>query len=85
MNNKIEPKDCTGSGLEGHGAWYGKIGFSPCGEYVSHESDKPCDVIEGKIVNDNPINPDNCECRTDSCECGDFISHKISDPCTAKA
>lgn len=65
----------------GHAGEYGKIGFSPCGEYVSHESDKPCNPLP---VNEGLINKDNCHCKEAFCPCGEFLSHKVSDPCTAK-
>ena len=65
----------------GHAGEYGKIGFSPCGEYVSHESDKPCNPLP---VNEGLINKDNCHCMEAFCPCGEFLSHKVSDPCTAK-
>lgn len=76
----IDPKNCTSS-PRGHAGEYGKIGFSPCGEYVSHDSDKPCNVIENT---DNPeISPEvRCTCRTEKCFCGSFVSHKVSEPCT---
>ena len=65
----------------GHAGEYGKIGFSPCGEYVSHESDKPCNPLP---VNEGLIDKDNCHCMEALCPCGEFLSHKVSDPCTAK-
>lgn len=65
----------------GHAGEYGKIGFSPCGEYVSHESDKPCNPLP---VNEGLIDKDNCHCMEAFCPCGEFLSHKVSDPCTAK-
>ena len=65
----------------GHAGEYGKIGFSPCGEYVSHESDKPCNPLP---VNEGLIDKDNCHCKEAFCPCGEFLSHKVSDPCTAK-
>jgi hypothetical protein len=68
----------------GHDGEYGKIGFSPCGEYVSHETNKPCDVINGVPVNDGLIDKENCTCMTDLCPCGEFLSHKVSEPCTYK-
>jgi hypothetical protein len=77
------PKACSGNSLGNHEAEYGKVGVSPCGEYVAHESNIPCDVIENPIVSEYPITLENCTCRSEKCPCGDFISHKISDPCTA--
>jgi hypothetical protein len=86
IKNKIDPSLCTGTGRVGHkSSEYGVIGFSPCGEYVAHESNKPCNVIETTIVKTSPPGPKTCQCRTDSCPCGDFISHKVYEPCTAKA
>jgi hypothetical protein len=72
---------CTGSGQIGHDGDWGLIGFSPCGEYVAHESNKPCD-ISGVLVEVLP--EANCTCRTGYCPCGKFLSHKISEPCTAR-
>jgi hypothetical protein len=76
-------KLCSGTFSGNHDAWLGKVGISPCGEYVSHESDTPCDVIENPIVSEYPITLENCTCRSEKCPCGDFISHKIADLCTA--
>jgi len=76
-------KNCSGTASGTHAGWYGKVGVSPCGEYVAHEIDAPCDVIENPIVSEYPINLENCTCRSEKCPCGDFVSHKISDPCTA--
>jgi len=86
MIDNVDHKICptTGDGTSGHAGWYGKVGFSPCGEYVAHESNKPCNVIDGTIINENPIDKSPCECKTDYCSCGEFLSHKISEPCTAK-
>jgi hypothetical protein len=78
----MKPELCNASpqGV-GHAGEYGKIGFSPCGEYVSHESDKPCNPLP---VNEGLIDKDNCHCKEAFCPCGEFLSHKVSDPCTAK-
>ena len=78
----MKPELCNASpqGV-GHAGEYGKIGFSPCGEYVSHESDKPCNPLP---VNEGLIDKDNCHCMEAFCPCGEFLSHKVSDPCTAK-
>lgn len=85
-NNKVDRTQCTGSGGVGHRAdEYGVIGFSPCGEYVAHESNKPCNVIENPPMKSSPPGPKTCQCRTDSCLCGDFLSHKVYEPCTAKS
>ena len=85
-DNELEPKNCTsgGSGTGGHDGWYNRIGFSPCGEYVSHESNQPCDVINGNPTNDGEIDPLPCMCMTVFCLCGEFLSHRVSEPCTAK-
>ena len=85
-NQKINTESCTsgGNSTGGHEGWYDKIGFSPCGEYVSHESNKTCDVINGNPANDAKINTDPCMCMTVFCLCGEFLSHKVSEPCTAK-
>ena len=78
----MKPELCNASpqGI-GHAGEYGKIGFSPCGEYVSHESDKPCNPLP---VNEGLIDKDDCHCKEALCPCGEFLSHKVSDPCTAK-
>ena len=78
----MKPELCNASpqGV-GHAGEYGKIGFSPCGEYVSHESDKPCNPLP---INEGLIDKDNCHCKEAFCPCGEFLSHKVSDPCTAK-
>lgn len=83
----MDEKDCTGSArfrdtnIKGHSkAERESIGFSPCGEYVAHAKDNPCDVM-GMVIE---AVPHLCQCRTDSCPCGMMISHKISEPCTAK-
>jgi hypothetical protein len=78
----MKPELCNASpkGI-GHAGEYGKIGFSPCGEYVSHESDKPCNPLP---VNEGLINKDNCHCKEALCPCGEFLSHRVIDPCTAK-
>jgi hypothetical protein len=78
----MKPELCNASpqGV-GHAGEYGKIGFSPCGEYVSHESDKPCNPLP---VNEGLINKDNCHCKEALCPCGEFLSHRVIDPCTAK-
>ena len=78
----MKPNLCNASpkGI-GHAGEYGKIGFSPCGEYVSHESDKPCNPLP---VNEGLIDKDNCHCKEALCPCGEFLSHRVSDPCTAK-
>lgn len=82
---KPDSESCTsgGDGSGGHDGWYDKVGFSPCGEYVSHESNKPCDVINGNPTNTGTINSEPCMCMTVFCFCGEFLSHKLSEPCTA--
>ena len=78
----MDSDTCTGTQEGGHTqAAYDNVGFSPCGEYVAHVSNKSCNPLP---VNDGLINKDNCTCRTDSCPCGEFVSHKVSEPCTAK-
>ena len=78
----MKPDLCNASPKGVGHAWeYGKIGFSPCGEYVSHDSDKPCNPLP---VNEGLIDKDNCHCKEAFCPCGEFLSHKVSDPCTAK-
>jgi hypothetical protein len=89
MENK-DAKTCTGSdngsGKTGHSAHeYENIGFSPCAKYVAHRSDLKCDVINRKEPIEVLDVPHVCQCNTGYCDCGDFLSHKISEPCTAKA
>ena len=79
-NKEINPKSCAHTPIGSHFYDYGKIGFSPCGEYVSHESNKSCAPLP---VNESLINLDKCECRAGSCPCGDFVSHRVLEPCTA--
>lgn len=85
-NTNMDPKLCTGSPRLGHDGDYGKIGFSPCKAFVAHEQGKPCNVIEN-VTEDTPINcncvPPKSPCQIASCPCGEFISHKVTDPCTA--
>lgn len=76
---------CTGSGSMGHKPFeYNVVSWSPCGKYVAHESNKPCDVINMETLPGPTDDPHICTCRTDSCPCGEFISHKITEVCTAK-
>jgi len=82
---KIDPSNCPGGPRKGHqGGEYNNIGFSPCGEYVAHLSNKPCNVINEIPANNGLINKEDCYCRTAYCPCGEFLSHKVSEPCTAK-
>ena len=78
----MNPKACTGTEQGGHTqAAYDNVGFSPCGEYVSHVSNKKCDMSNVLVE----VLPETvCTCRTDYCPCGEFLSHKISEPCTYK-
>ena len=85
MTTSNEPTQCLGTSSGNHENEYGKVGVSPCGDYVAHQSDTPCDLIENLIVSEYPINKDNCTCRSELCPCGEFISHKISDPCPVVA
>ena len=81
----MDSNTCSGSGNIGHRpSEYNVVGFSPCGEYVAHESNKPCDVINMETLPGPTNDLHICMCRTDSCPCGDFISHRINEPCTAK-
>jgi len=76
--------NCPDSGSVGHKQFeYDGVGYSPCGKYVSHTSDILCDVINSTDEIVVSTDPHNCQCRTDSCKCGTFISHKVSEPCTA--
>lgn len=82
IENKPTPQTCTGTGRIGHlPVEYGTIGISPCGEYVAHDKNIKCNVIETTELKESPPGPKTCSCRTDSCPCGDFISHKVYDPC----
>lgn len=78
----MDPKLCNASpkGI-GHAGEYGKIGFSPCGQYVAHESNKPCNPLP---VNEGLIDLENCHCKADYCPCGEFVSHRVIDQCPAK-
>ena len=82
--DKIDPSLCRGSGNVGHDGEYGRIGFCPCGEFVAHQSDKPCDVIKTTKIKESSLEPKSCQCRAEACPCGDFISHKVFEPCNAK-
>jgi hypothetical protein len=78
------PDTCTGSGKIGHEGEWGLIGFSPCGKYVAHQSDIPCNVTEAPKVRKRRFEPIHiCQCSTTKCDCGSFLSHLISEPCTA--
>jgi len=79
-----ESKYCSSAGGGVHDGWYGRLGFSPCGKYVAHESNTPCDVINSTEVIEVSSDPHNCQCNTALCYCGDFVSHMISEPCTAR-
>jgi hypothetical protein len=78
------PSTCTGSGQIGHRKnEYGQVGFSPCGKYVAHQSDIPCNVTEAPKVKSKFKVVHDCQCATTKCDCGSFLSHLISEPCTA--
>jgi hypothetical protein len=79
----MDPKLCNASpeGI-GHGGEYGKIGFCPCGEFVSHEVNKPCTLIETVDSNKVYTRPDTCQCKPTNCPCGEFLSHNVNEPCT---
>jgi hypothetical protein len=62
---------------------YDNIGFAPCGEYVSHATSKPCNVIETTEIKESSLEPKTCMCQTSICPCGDFVSHKVFEPCNA--
>jgi hypothetical protein len=79
-----KPQGCKANAKNSHDGEWGKIGFCPCGEYIAHQSDRPCKVAD-TITNEEFLpKPDNCTCRTEACPCGSFVSHKAIDPCTAK-
>lgn len=78
-------KPCPLSPLGFHeDRWYGVVAFSPCGEFVSHESDKPCNVTKDDVVLEDSSEEHFCTCRTELCSCGSFTSHRVSEPCNAK-
>jgi hypothetical protein len=82
---KYDATNCPDSNWKGHKDWeYDGVGFSPCGEYVAHQSSTPCDVINGLTIIEISKEPHDCTCRTSLCACGTFLSHKVSEPCTAK-
>jgi hypothetical protein len=83
MENRIHPSLCNASPLAiGHAGEYGLIGFSPCGDYVSHESNRSCYPLP---VNEGLIDKNNCQCMASECPCGEFLSHRVDEPCTYKA
>lgn len=67
----------------GHTGQWGKIGFCPCGEYVAHQSNKPCNVIETANNKQYLPRPEDCTCKTEPCPCGHFVSHGVFEVCTA--
>ena len=74
-------KPCRGT-LNGHPTyWYGKIGNSPCGQFVSHDSNYVCNVIETTTIKESVLT---CMCKTEKCPCGDFVSHKVFEPCNGE-
>jgi len=83
QNYSDNPKTCSGSPNGGHSGQYGKIGFCPCGEYVAHQANKPCSVIENKTITETPQESKTCQCRTDHCPCRRFLAHSVFEPCTA--
>jgi hypothetical protein len=84
MDNKVL-KVCTGSGKKRHSKTeYENIGFSPCAKYVAHRSDFKCDVINSTEVIEVSDLPHDCQCKTSYCDCRDFLTHKITEPCTAE-
>ena len=75
---------CLGTPNGDHTHQYGKIGLSPCREFVAHQSDMVCDVINNPITPEIPLTLDDCMCRAEACPCGKFISHRASDICPVK-
>lgn len=57
-------------------------GFCPCGDYITHPVDEPCDVINDEP--DKQTRTWDCQCTTTSCKCGAYVAHKVDEPCTAK-
>lgn len=57
-------------------------GFCPCGDYITHPADEPCNVINDNV--DKQERTWDCQCATESCPCGAYVAHKVDEPCTAK-
>jgi hypothetical protein len=57
-------------------------GFCPCGDYITHPANEPCDVINDEP--DKQTRTWDCQCTTTSCKCGAYVAHKVDEPCTAK-
>jgi len=57
-------------------------GFCPCGDYITHPKDEPCDVINEEV--DKQTRTWACQCATAFCRCGAYVAHKVDEPCTAK-
>ena len=57
-------------------------GFCPCGDYITHPADEPCDVINDEP--DKQTRTWDCQCTTTSCRCGAYVAHRVEEPCTAK-
>ena len=82
QNYNSDPQHCSGSPNGGHSGQYGKVGFCPCGEYVAHQANKPCDVIDTNTLIESQ-KPRTCQCRTDHCPCRKFLAHSVFETCTA--
>jgi hypothetical protein len=82
----MDPNLCNGTwpSPAGHTeSEYANIGFCRCGEFCSHATDKPCNVIETTNIKESSSNPKNCMCQTGFCPCGDFVSHRVFEPCNS--
>lgn len=56
-------------------------GFCPCGEFITHPKNEPCDVIHTQV--DKQPRTWDCHCKTSSCPCGAYVAHKVDEPCTS--
>lgn len=56
-------------------------GFCPCGEFITHPKNEPCDVIHTQV--DKQTRTWDCHCKTSSCPCGAYVAHKVDEPCTS--
>jgi hypothetical protein len=84
MTEKMDPSLCNASpqGI-GHAGEYGKMGFCRCGRFISHESNKPCEVLDTANEKEYLPKPDDCQCTPTNCPCGEFLSHSVFEPCSA--
>lgn len=57
-------------------------GFCPCGYFITHPTNEPCNIIETTTVKE-PIDTTNCHCKAELCPCGAYTAHRVFDPCNA--